>query len=75
MRKLGPRRGMKLFLLNALGILLLAAAEKVYDHTVAKIKNVDLDIKALAAALSEVHLPTFGHAHELLAALDRKSVV
>ena len=52
-------------------VLQLVAAEKVYDHTVASIKNVELDIKALAASLSEVHLPTFSHAHELLAAAER----
>ena len=61
---------MILLLLCLWGVLELAAAEKVYDHTVASIKNVELDIKALAAALSEVHLPTFSHAHELLAALN-----
>jgi hypothetical protein len=58
-----------LFLI-AWGFLQIAAGENVYDHTVASIKNVELDIKALAASLSKVRLPTFSHAHELLAALN-----
>ena len=57
-------------LLIAWGFLQLAAGENVYDHTVASIKNVEVDIKAIAASLSKVRLPTFSHARELLAALN-----